>query len=62
MISKYIIKNGTILSVTDGTEKKADIRVRNGKIIRIAEDLVPEPDEEILDAEGMMIKIGRTHV
>ena len=58
MISKYIIKNGTILSVTDGTEKKADIRVRNGKIIRIAEELVPEPDEEILDAEGMMITTG----
>ncbi|MBQ6452342.1 MAG: hypothetical protein IJJ29_10510 [Solobacterium sp.] len=58
MLNKYLIKNGTILSVVDGSQKKADIRVSDGKITRIAEDLIPEHDEEVINASGMMITTG----
>ncbi len=58
MLSDYIIKGGTILSVKDGSEAMADIRVRDGIIAEISSDLKPLAGEEVIDASGMLITTG----
>ena len=58
MLKKYLIKNGTILSVLDGSEKKADILVESGIVKKIGADIVPDPDTEVIDAAGLTITTG----
>ncbi|MBQ6452560.1 MAG: hypothetical protein IJJ29_11620 [Solobacterium sp.] len=57
MLKKYIIKNGTLMSITDGAEKKADILVEDGKVTRIAEN-IEAPGAEVFNAEGMYVTVG----
>ena len=51
-----IIKGGSVV-FKDGVEKK-DIRVADGKIVRIAEGLTAEKDEEVIDAKGLHVFPG----
>ena len=57
MLKSYLIKNGTLVSILDGSEKKADILVENGIITRIEEGM-DMPEAEIFDAEGMYVSVG----
>lgn len=57
MLKKYIVKNGTLLSVLDGSEQKADILVENGIISRIGSD-IEDAEAEVFDAEGMYVSVG----
>ena len=51
-MDRYLIKNGTLLSILDGSERKADVLVENGVITRIAEN-IEAPGAETYDAAGM---------
>ncbi len=57
MLDKYLIKNGTILSIFDGTESRQDILVENGIVAKIAPS-IDAPDAEVFDAEGMYVSTG----
>ena len=56
MLKKYLVKNGTVLSVLDGSERKADILVEDGIITRIEEDLC-DSEADVFDAEGMYVSV-----
>ena len=56
-MDKYLIKNGTLLSILDGSERKADILVENGIIARIDKD-IDAPAAEVFDAQGMYVSVG----
>ncbi len=66
MLNKYLIKGGVILSVIDGTETHADIKVENGIITKIAPNIEPCIGIEVINAEGCYITTGwvdpHTHV
>lgn len=51
-----IIKGGSVV-FKDGVEKK-DIRVADGKIVRVADGLTAEKNEEIIDAKGLHVFPG----
>lgn len=51
-----LIKNGTI--VTADSTVKADLAVKNGKIMAIGQNLKPEKDTEIVDAKGKLVLPG----
>lgn len=57
MPSDYLIKNGTLLSVTDGTARQTDLRVENGIITEIGQDL-SEAEGCVIDAAGTYITTG----
>ena len=57
MLNRYLIKNGTLISILDGSEKKADVLVEDGVISKIAEG-IDAPGAEILDAGGMFVSVG----
>ncbi|MBQ6489074.1 MAG: hypothetical protein IJI75_07560 [Solobacterium sp.] len=57
MLKKYVIKNGTVLSILNGEETKADVLVEDGIITKIAENIETE-EAEVFNAEGMYISTG----
>ena len=57
MLKQYLIKNGTLLSILDGSERSADILVEDGVVIKIAAG-ISAPGAEVLDAEGMYVTAG----
>ncbi len=57
MLKKYVIKNGTVLSILNGEEMKADVLVEDGIITKIAENIETE-EAEVFDAEGMYVSVG----
>lgn len=57
MLNSYIIKNGTLVSILDGSEEKKDILVENGIITKIAEQ-IDAPLADVIDAEGKFISVG----
>ena len=57
MLRSYLIKNGTLVDIHDGSEKKADILVENGIITRIEEG-IEAPMAEVFDAKGMYVSVG----
>ncbi len=52
-----LIKNGTLLTITDGVKEQTDILLSNGKIKSIGKDLAA-PNAKIIDAEGMFVMPG----
>lgn len=66
VLNKYLIKNGTVLSVFDGTEQKLDIRVADGIVTELAPSLAPNEGEEVIDASGLLLTTGwvdvHTHI
>ena len=56
-MDRYLIKNGTLLSILDGSERKADVLVENGVITRIAEN-IEAPGAETYDVAGMFVTVG----
>ena len=57
MLNRYLIKNGTRMSILDGSEEQCDILVEDGRIARIARQIDPA-GAEVLDAEGMYVSTG----
>lgn len=53
-----LIKNGKVLLFEENGFVKRDLRVRDGKIQEIGENLAPEQGEELLDAEGKYVTPG----
>ena len=39
MLKQYLVKNGTLLSILNGEEKKSDILVTDGVVTEIAEHI-----------------------
>ena len=57
MLKQYLVKNGTLLSIMNGEEQKADILVTDGVITEIAEH-IEAPEADVVDAEGMYVSTG----
>lgn len=53
-----LLKNGTALLFEQGGFVPQDIRVKNGKILEMAQTLSPEAGEEVVDASGCFITPG----
>lgn len=53
-----LIKNGTILTITQGTKENTDILVTNGKITRIDKNIPAPAGVNIIDADGMFVMPG----
>lgn len=51
-----LIKNGTI--VTDSEMFKADVAVKDGKIVAVAEGIRPEDGTKTVDTEGKLVLPG----
>lgn len=52
-----LIKNGTVLTITDGVQENTDVLIRNGKIDKIGEGLSAS-DITTIDAEGKFVMPG----
>ena len=52
-----LIKNGTVITITDGVKENTDVLIRNGKISQIGEGLVADGVETI-DADGLFVMPG----
>jgi imidazolonepropionase-like amidohydrolase len=55
--SDILIKNGTVLTITDGVKENTDVLIRNGKISQIGEGL-SAGDITTIDAEGLYVMPG----
>lgn len=53
-----LIKNGTLLTITDGEKEKTDILIKNGIISKIGANISPPNGIAIIDAEGMFVMPG----
>lgn len=53
-----LIKNGTLLTITDGIKEDTDVLIRNGKISSIGEGLTAGEGTRVIDAEGMYVMPG----
>jgi len=53
-----LIKNGTLLTITDEVKEETDILIRNGKISSIGEGLTASEGTRVIDAEGMYVMPG----
>ena len=57
-VGDVLIKNATVLTVTNGTLENTDILVRDGKIERIGQELRVPGGVEVVDATGMYVMPG----
>ena len=53
-----LIKNGVLHTMCDEHPVRADLLADNGKIVRIAEDITPSGDMELVDARGLEVYPG----
>ncbi|MEL7118998.1 MAG: amidohydrolase family protein [Bacteroidota bacterium] len=53
-----LIKNGTVITVTNGTLENTDVLVRNGKITQIAANITAPSGIEVVDATGLFVMPG----
>lgn len=52
-----LIKNGTVLTITDGVKENTDILIKNGKISKIKKNIKAK-DIKLIDAKGMYVMPG----
>lgn len=59
-----IIKNGTIMDPATQTTLQGDILIEDGTIVKIADSLTPSANEEVIDANGLIVAPGLidTHI
>lgn len=59
-----LIKNGYLIDPESQTAQKADLRIEDGFISRIAAEITPDASEEVIDASGLVAAPGLidTHV
>ncbi len=53
-----LIKNGTVLTITDGVKEQTDVWIKNGKIKKIGKDISPKGDIRVIDANGRYVMPG----
>ncbi len=53
-----LIKNGTLITVTDGTKENTDILIRNGKISGMGQNLSAPSGVQVIDATGKFLMPG----
>lgn len=53
-----LIKNGTVLTVTNGTLENTDVLIRDGKISKIGQSLTAPTGAKTIDANGMFVMPG----
>lgn len=53
-----LIKNGTVITITDGVKENTDVLIQNGKIKSIGEGLSVGDGVRVVDAEGMYVMPG----
>jgi imidazolonepropionase-like amidohydrolase len=53
-----LIKNGTILTITDGIKEDSDVLIRNGKITKVGKSLKAPSGVEVVDATGLYVMPG----
>lgn len=53
-----LIKNGTLITITNGTKENTDILIRNGKIDKIGKGLSAPSGVEVVDAAGKFVMPG----
>ncbi len=56
--NRFVIKNGTVLTITNGTFPKTDVWVENGKIKQIGQDLKVPANITVVDASGKYVMPG----
>lgn len=53
-----LIKNGTVLTVTQGTKQNTDVLIQKGKITRIDKNIAAPKDVKVIDATDMYVMPG----
>ena len=53
-----LIKNGHLLTITQGNKEKSDILILNGKIVQIATNITAPKNVQVIDAAGMYVMPG----
>lgn len=53
-----LIKNGTVITITDGVKENTDVLISNGKIKSIGKDLSAGSSVRVVDAEGKFVMPG----
>lgn len=53
-----LIKNGTVLTITDGVKENTDVLVRGGKITQIGQNISAPSGVKVIDANGMYVMPG----
>ena len=53
-----LIKNGTVITVTNGTKENTDVLIRNGKITQIGQNISAPSGVETVDAAGKFVMPG----
>ena len=57
-VAPMLIRNGTVITVTNGTLQNTDVLVENGRISRIGRDLAAPAGAEVYDATGKFVMPG----
>ncbi len=50
-----LIRGGEVVDGTGAPRRRADVRVRDGRIAEIGPDLTPDGGEQIIDAGGAVV-------
>jgi imidazolonepropionase-like amidohydrolase len=53
-----LIKNGTVLTITDGVKENTDVLIKNGKISKIGKNLSADRSTQTVDATGQFVMPG----
>lgn len=54
----WLIRDGTVLTITNGTLENGDILIRDGEIVAVGQDLSAPNDVEVYDASGQYVTPG----
>jgi len=53
-----LIKNGTVLTITDGVKENTDVLIKNGKIDKVGTNISAGTGVTVIDAEGKYVMPG----
>ena len=53
-----LIKNGTVLTITEGIKENTDVLIQKGKITKIAQNINAPSGVKVIDASGMHVMPG----
>jgi dihydroorotase len=57
-MSGLILKGGRVVDPANGIDEARDVRIADGRIARVERGLRPEPDEQVLSCEGLVVAPG----
>ena len=55
---EVLIKNATVITITDGTQENTDVYIKDGKIAGIGKDLSASSKATVVDATGQYVMPG----